>query len=200
MNNWKFNKNTARLFWQLLYNFLKGVDKVLTTGRIPGREFYADVFRQKRMKITQKVFVPVREYPKVVFFYYKHNFESHCWLHSFSLQFNFSGKILGPKGNTLRRLEQEVNCKIAIKGRNSMRDRVKEEQLRKNGDPRNAHFHKDLYVEISAVATPAECYARIAYALAEIRKYLIPDKNDDISQDQKREMNELNPETAAVQR
>lgn len=152
----------------------EAVDRVYCTGRIPGREFYADVYKQKPMKITQKVFVPVKQYPK----------------------FNFTGKILGPKGNSLRRLQDETQCKIAIKGRSSIRDRGKEEQLRNSGDPRYAHLQKDLFLEVSTVATPAECYARIAYALAEIRKYLIPDKNDEVSHEQLRELMEMDPESA----
>lgn len=45
--------------------YISAVDRVYCTGRIPGREFYADVYKQKPMKITQKVFVPVKQYPKV---------------------------------------------------------------------------------------------------------------------------------------
>nr|ABV82361.1 IP20169p [Drosophila melanogaster] len=147
---------------------------IAETGRIPGKEFYADVYHQRPMKITQKVFVPVNKFPK----------------------FNFARKILGPKGNSVRRLKEETNCKIVIKGRSSMRDRNKEEELRSSGDPRYAHLHKDLFLEVSAVAPPAECYARIAYALAEIRKYLIPDDNDDVWHEQQRELMEMNPESA----
>ncbi|XP_017078858.1 KH domain-containing, RNA-binding, signal transduction-associated protein 2 [Drosophila eugracilis] len=152
----------------------EAVDRVYCTGRIPGKEFYADVYKQKPMKITQKVFVPVKQYPK----------------------FNFTGKILGPKGNSLRRLQEETQCKIAIKGRSSIRDRNKEDELRNSGDLRFAHLQKDLFLEVSTVATPAECYARIAYALAEIRKYLIPDKNDEVSHEQLRELMEMDPESA----
>ena len=43
-------------------------------------------------------------------------------------------------------------------------------------------------MEISALAPPAEAHARTAYALAEVRKYLIPDSNDCIRQEQMREM------------
>jgi len=42
--------------------------------------------------------------------------------------------------------------------------------------------------EISTIAPPAEAYARIAYAMAELRKYLIPDSNDIIRQEQLREL------------
>ena len=55
-------------------------------------------------------------------------------------------------------------------------------------DPKYAHLSDDLHVEIAAFAPPAEAHARIAYALAEVRKYLIPDSNDEIRQEQMREM------------
>lgn len=69
-----------------------------------------------------------------------------------------------------------------------MRDRAKEEELRSSKDPKYAHLNSDLHVEISTIAPPAEAYARIAYAMAELRKYLIPDSNDVIRQEQLREL------------
>lgn len=79
-------------------------------------------------------------------------------------------------------------CKMTVLGRNSMRDRVKEEELRNSKDPKYSHLNSDLHVEISTVAPPAEAYARVAYAMAELRKYLIPDSNDVIRQEQLREL------------
>lgn len=40
-------------------------------------------------------------------------------------QFNFVGKLLGPKGNSLKRLQEDTITKMAILGRGSMRDRNK---------------------------------------------------------------------------
>lgn len=40
-------------------------------------------------------------------------------------QFNFVGKLLGPKGNSLKRLQEETMCKMAVLGKGSMRDRKK---------------------------------------------------------------------------
>ncbi|PSN35301.1 hypothetical protein C0J52_20472 [Blattella germanica] len=82
--------------------------------------------------------------------------------------------------------------KMAILGRGSMRDKHKEEELRISADPKYAHFNDDLHVEITAFAPPAEAHARIAYALAEVRKFLVPDYNDEIRQEQMREMQLLN--------
>jgi len=43
----------------------------------------------------------------------------------FLLQFNFVGRILGPRGMTAKQLEQETGCKIMIRGKGSMRDKNK---------------------------------------------------------------------------
>ena len=41
------------------------------------------------------------------------------------LQFNFVGKLLGPKGNSMKRLQEETMTKMAVLGRGSMRDKQK---------------------------------------------------------------------------
>ncbi|KAF7273221.1 hypothetical protein GWI33_014073 [Rhynchophorus ferrugineus] len=141
--------------------------KVQQLGKPTQREYkYVDIYREKPIKVTVKVLVPVREHPK----------------------FNFVGKLLGPKGNSMKRLQEETMCKMAVLGRGSMKDRAKEEELRKSLDPKYAHLCDDLHVEISALGPPAEAHARVAFALAEVRKYLIPDNNDTIRQEQMREM------------
>lgn len=152
--------NAARLIDQ-------EVSRVQAMGKAPSRDTkYVDIYREKPMKVSVKVLVPVREHPK----------------------FNFVGKLLGPKGNSMKRLQEETMCKMAVLGRGSMKDRQKEEELRNSLDPKYAHLCDDLHVEISALGPPAEAHARIAYALAEVRKYLIPDNNDNIRQEQMREM------------
>lgn len=127
---------------------------------------YVDIYKEKPIKVVAKVLVPVKEHPR----------------------FNFVGKLLGPKGNSLKRLQEETMTKMAILGRGSMRDKAKEEELRNALDPKYSHLSDDLHVEIQALAPPAEAYARIAFALAEIRKYLVPDVNDEIRQEQLREI------------
>jgi len=42
-----------------------------------------------------------------------------------SMQFNFVGRLLGPRGMTAKQLEMETGCKILIRGRGSMRDKNK---------------------------------------------------------------------------
>ena len=103
-------------------------------------------------------------------------------------QFNFVGKLLGPKGNSLKRMQEETLTKMAVLGKGSMRDKVKEEEMRLSKDPKYQHLNDDLHVEITAFAPPAEAHARLSYALTEVRKYLIPDSNDHIRQLQMKEL------------
>ncbi|KAG5881144.1 hypothetical protein JTB14_020847 [Gonioctena quinquepunctata] len=143
------------------------VTKVQQIGKAPLKDSkYVDIYREKPIKVTVKVLVPVKEHPK----------------------FNFVGKLLGPKGNSMKRLQEETMCKMAVLGRGSMKDRQKEDELRHSLDPKYSHLVDDLHVEISALGPPAEAHARVAFALAEVRKYLIPDNNDNIRQEQMREM------------
>ena len=107
-------------------------------------------------------------------------------------QFNFVGKLLGPKGNSLKRLQEETLTKMAVLGKGSMRDKAKEEEMRLGKDPKYHHLNGELHVEIVAFAPPAEAHARMSYALTEVRKYLIPDSNDTIRQLQMKELEILN--------
>jgi hypothetical protein len=58
----------------------------------------ASPFATFHSKIQKKIYIPVDKYPG----------------------YNFMGMIIGPRGNTHRRLEAETNCKICIKGRVSL--------------------------------------------------------------------------------
>ncbi|OQR72991.1 KH domain-containing [Tropilaelaps mercedesae] len=106
--------------------------------------------------------------------------------------FNFVGKLLGPKGNSLKRLQEETQTKMAILGRGSFRDKAKEEELRQLSDPKYSHLHEDLHVEVTTFAPPAEAYSRMAHAISELKPFLVPDYYDDIRQNQLRELALLN--------
>lgn len=55
------------------------------------------------IQLQEKLYVPVDEHP----------------------EYNFVGRLLGPRGMTAKQLEQETGCKIMIRGRGSMRDKKK---------------------------------------------------------------------------
>uniref|UniRef100_H2QZY6 KH RNA binding domain containing, signal transduction associated 3 n=1 Tax=Pan troglodytes TaxID=9598 RepID=H2QZY6_PANTR len=136
--------HALRLVNQEIEKFQKGEGK--------DEEKYIDVVINKNMKLGQKVLIPVKQFPK----------------------FNFVGKLLGPRGNSLKRLQEETLTKMSILGKGSMRDKAKEEELRKSGEAKYFHLNDDLHVLIEVFAPPAEAYARMGHALEEIKKFLIP--------------------------
>ncbi|XP_075058671.1 KH domain-containing, RNA-binding, signal transduction-associated protein 2 isoform X3 [Mixophyes fleayi] len=107
-------------------------------------------------------------------------------------KFNFVGKLLGPRGNSLKRLQEETGAKMSILGKGSMRDKTKEEELRNSGEAKYAHLSDELHVLIEVFAAPGEAYSRMSHALEEIKKFLVPDYNDEIRQEQLRELSYLN--------
>ncbi|XP_061615635.1 KH domain-containing, RNA-binding, signal transduction-associated protein 1b [Phyllopteryx taeniolatus] len=131
---------------------------------------YLDLFTNKFIKLKERVLIPVKQYPK----------------------FNFVGKILGPQGNTIKRLQEETGAKISVLGKGSMRDKAKEEELRIGGEPKYAHLSMELHVFVEVFAPLPEAYLRMAHAMEEVKKFLFPDVTDDICQEQFMEMGYLN--------
>lgn len=47
--------------------FLPEIQKVRESGKIPPRDLkYVDIYREKQIRVTVKVLVPVKEHPKVI--------------------------------------------------------------------------------------------------------------------------------------
>ncbi|XP_071377826.1 KH domain-containing, RNA-binding, signal transduction-associated protein 1a isoform X3 [Centroberyx affinis] len=116
------------------------------------KETYLDLFATRNLKLKERVLIPTKQYPRV----------------------NFVGKILGPQGNTIKRLQEETGAKISVLGKGSMRDKNKEEELRKGGEAKYAHLSMELHVFIEVTAPIPEAYLRMAHAMEEVKKFLIP--------------------------
>uniref|UniRef100_A0A8C2C4H6 QKI, KH domain containing, RNA binding 2 n=1 Tax=Cyprinus carpio TaxID=7962 RepID=A0A8C2C4H6_CYPCA len=101
-------------------------------------------------QLQEKLYVPVKEYP----------------------DFNFVGRILGPRGLTAKQLEAETGCKIMVRGKGSMRDKKKEEQNR--GKPNWEHLNEDLHVLITVEDSQNRAEIKLKRAAEEVKKLLIP--------------------------
>ncbi|KAG5041862.1 hypothetical protein JHK87_005777 [Glycine soja] len=62
--------------------------------------------------------------------------------------FNFVGRLLGPRGNSLKRVEASTGCRVYIRGKGSIKDPDKEEKLR--GRPGYEHLNEQLHILIEA--------------------------------------------------
>ena len=85
---------------------------------------------------------------------------------------NLVGRLLGPKGLTLKRIQAETQTKMSILGRFSMKDKDKEEELRNSSDPAYEHLKDDLHVLIEAA--PPSSTQKVAAGVAEVKKMMIP--------------------------
>lgn len=68
-------------------------------------------------KFSRKIYIPVNEYPG----------------------YNFIGLIIGPRGNTQKRMQRETNCKIAIRGKGSVKDGVSKDPKYDYGEDEELH-------------------------------------------------------------
>ncbi|KAF5195228.1 Kh domain-containing protein [Thalictrum thalictroides] len=62
--------------------------------------------------------------------------------------FNFVGRLLGPRGNSLKRVEASTGCRVYIRGKGSIKDPGKEEKLR--GRPGYEHLNEPLHILVEA--------------------------------------------------
>ncbi|KAF3778405.1 Branchpoint-bridging protein [Nymphaea thermarum] len=111
----------------------------------------------------KKLYIPVTEYP----------------------DYNFIGLIIGPRGNTQKRMEKETGAKIIIRGKGS----VKESKNQKNRDVKfDFSESEDLHVFIEA-----ETQQSVDAAVSMVEKLLVPVEGlNEHKRAQLRELAELN--------
>lgn len=73
---------------------------------------------------------------------------------------------------TAKQLEQETGCKIMVRGKGSMRDKKKEEANK--GKPNWEHLSEELHVLIQCEDAANRVDLKIARAVEEVKKLLIP--------------------------
>lgn len=64
------------------------------------KDFMPPLDYRKPTKTSEKLYIPVKDYPDI----------------------NFVGLLLGPRGNTLRQLQEESGARLAIRGKGSVKD------------------------------------------------------------------------------
>ncbi|KHN75225.1 Female germline-specific tumor suppressor gld-1 [Toxocara canis] len=113
----------------------------------------------RRVLLQEKVFVPVHEYP----------------------DYNFVGRILGPRGMTAKQLEEETGCRIMIRGRGSTRDEGTDPQKSSSASPK-----EELHVLIQCEDYELLARAKLKHAVECIRLMLKPppDGEDELKRQQ----------------
>ncbi|RDY07348.1 KH domain-containing protein [Mucuna pruriens] len=106
--------------------------------------------------------------------------------------FNFVGRLLGPRGNSLKRVEASTGCRVFIRGKGSIKDPDKEEKLR--GRPGYEHLNEPLHILIEADLPANVVDIRLRQAQEIIEELLKPveESEDYIKRQQLRELALLN--------
>eukprot|EP00252_Welwitschia_mirabilis_P008676 TRINITY_DN2071_c1_g1_i1.p1 TRINITY_DN2071_c1_g1~~TRINITY_DN2071_c1_g1_i1.p1 ORF type:complete len:288 (+),score=46.23 TRINITY_DN2071_c1_g1_i1:134-997(+) len=106
--------------------------------------------------------------------------------------FNFVGRLLGPRGNSLKRVEASTDCRIYIRGRGSVKDSAKEQSLR--GKPGYEHLNEPLHILIEAELPANVIDAKMNHAREIIAELLRPvdESHDYVKRQQLRELALLN--------
>ncbi|KAG6432501.1 hypothetical protein SASPL_104078 [Salvia splendens] len=106
--------------------------------------------------------------------------------------FNFVGRLLGPRGNSLKRVEATTGCRVYIRGKGSIKDPDKEEKL--CGRPGYEHLNEPLHILIEADLPANVVDMRLRQAQDIIEELLKPvdESQDFIKRQQLRELAMLN--------
>jgi protein quaking len=122
------------------------------------------------VKKTMKVEIPVDKYPT----------------------YNFVGRILGPRGNSLKRVEANTDCRVLIRGRGSIKDPAREEMMR--GKPGYEHLNEPLHILVEAELPVEIIDARLMQAREILEDLLKPvdESQDFFKKQQLRELAMLN--------
>ncbi|KAJ6706672.1 hypothetical protein OIU79_011161 [Salix purpurea] len=106
--------------------------------------------------------------------------------------YNFVGRILGPRGNSLKRVEALTECRVYIRGKGSVKDSLKEEKLKDK--PGYEHLNEPLHVLVEAEFPEDIMNARLDHAVTILESLLKPvdESFDNYKKQQLRELALLN--------
>ncbi|PPD96804.1 hypothetical protein GOBAR_DD06210 [Gossypium barbadense] len=106
--------------------------------------------------------------------------------------YNFVGRLLGPRGNSLKRVEANTECRVLIRGRGSIKDPTREEIMR--GKPGYEHLNEPLHILVEAELPVEIVDARLMQAREILEDLLKPvdESQDFYKKQQLRELAMLN--------
>jgi len=139
--------------------------KLIEEGQKRFKDFKPPADYKKSNKHVEKVWIPSKEFPEI----------------------NFIGQLLGPRGNTLKKMETESGAKISIRGKGS----IKEGKARQDGVLAPGE-EEDLHCLVTA-----DSEEKIAKAVKLINKIIetaasVPEEHNELKRQQLRALAALN--------
>lgn len=122
---------------------------------------------EKITKKQRKIYMPVEKYPT----------------------FNFVGRIVGPRGRTIKEIEHKTGVKLLVRGRGSMRNSQVEEM--KRGKPNHEHLNETLHVILQCEDGETRAKLKLDAAEGEIRRLINPELENGRDDIKKKQLTEL---------
>ncbi|KAJ6894916.1 KH domain-containing protein [Populus alba x Populus x berolinensis] len=118
--------------------------------------------------------------------------DANGWASRFQSEYNFVGRLLGPRGNSLKRVEASTDCRVLIRGRGSIKDPAKEEMMR--GKPGYEHLNEPLHILVEGELPVEIVDARLMQAREILEDLLKPvdESQDYYKKQQLRELAMIN--------
>lgn len=120
----------------------------------PPNQEYIELNEKSRVKLMHKIYVPVDRFPG----------------------FNFVGKILGNKGENLKKIALETKTRIAILGQGSAKKNTNVQELVESGDPAHLHLKEPLHVRVESYGGCQHVWANMAKAMEALMPFMTPDE------------------------
>lgn len=86
-------------------------------------------------------------------------------------EYNFIGRLMGPRGMTIKRLEQETGCRLLVRGRGSIKNAVKEETLRRKLG--FEHLNENLHILVQAKDAKNRAQIKLNRGVEAIKQMLV---------------------------
>ncbi|XP_022136599.1 KH domain-containing protein At1g09660/At1g09670 [Momordica charantia] len=102
--------------------------------------------------------------------------------------YNFVGRLLGPRGNSLKRVEALTECRVYIRGKGSIKDALEEEKLKDK--PGYEHLNEPLHLLVEAEFPEDTINSRLDNAVAVLESLLKP-VDELLDQYKKQQLREL---------
>jgi len=119
----------------------------------PPNQEYIELNDKSRVKLMHKIYVPVDRFPG----------------------FNFVGKILGNKGENLKKIALETKTRIAILGQGSAKKNSNVAEMLESGDPAHLHLKEPLHVRVESFGGCQHVWANMAKAMEALMPFMVPD-------------------------
>lgn len=120
----------------------------------PPNQEYIELNEKSRVKLMHKIYVPVDRFPG----------------------FNFVGKILGNKGENLKKIALETKTRIAILGQGSAKKNMNVQELIDSGDPEHLHLKEPLHVRVESYGGCQHVWTNMAKAMEALLPFMTPDE------------------------